>query len=162
MALKICPILNPRSMFRTSLFGKFHQLVRVLTNEALLMVAGNIVPNHSISIEIVKNCYTGLVMLQAPVTFPSLLPSLTSEPDQNHPFTIGGCRSARSHPGKLHFRPEVQKNRIAPSIIRCLRKSFSSLVSIDTRSMQCLLQMFLPVTQSTLRSSVKSYSQEKK
>ena len=42
------------------------------------------------------------------------------------------------------------------------QKLLSYLVSIDTRSMQCLLQMFLPVTQSTLRSSVKSYSQEKK
>ena len=63
MALKKRPILNPRSMFRTSLFGEFHQLVRVLTDEALLMVAGNIVPNHSVSIEIVKDCYTGLVML---------------------------------------------------------------------------------------------------
>ena len=47
-------------------------------------------------------------------------------------------------------------------IIRLLRNSFSFLVSMDTRSMQCLLQMFLPVSQSTLRSLVASYSQEKK
>ena len=27
---------------------------------------------------------------------------------QNHPFSTAGCRSARSHPAKLHLRPPVQ------------------------------------------------------
>ena len=27
---------------------------------------------------------------------------------QNQPFSRAGCRSGRSHPAKLHFRPPVQ------------------------------------------------------
>ena len=32
----------------------------------------------------------------------------TPEPDQNHPFTVGGCRSSLSQPLKSQRRPEVQ------------------------------------------------------
>lgn len=35
-------------------------------------------------------------------------PILAPEPDQNQPFSFGGCKSARSHPAKLHLRPDVQ------------------------------------------------------
>ena len=48
---------------------------------------------------------------------------------QNHPRTIAGFKSSRSHPSKLHFRPEVHVNLCLPVISFCFRKSISSGVS---------------------------------
>jgi hypothetical protein len=52
---------------------------------------------------------------------------------QNHPFTIAGCRSGRSHPAKLHFRPPVQMYGMSPvtNNTRLLREVTSSLVLIS-------------------------------
>lgn len=53
------------------------------------------------------------------------LPILAPDPDQNHPFSFGGCKSGRSHPAKLHLRPDVQMYRTFPREILCLINSFS-------------------------------------
>jgi len=41
-------------------------------------------------------------------------PIFAPEPDQNQPFTLAGTKSGRSHPLKLHFRPDVQMYLIFP------------------------------------------------
>ena len=45
---------------------------------------------------------------QSPVFLWVVGPILAPDPDQNQPFTLGGCRSGRSQPLKLHLRPDVQ------------------------------------------------------
>ena len=58
------------------------------------------------------------VALHGPV---GLVPSsfgkiLTPVGGQNHPLIKDGFKSSRSHPSKLHFRPDVQVNRCWPWI----------------------------------------------
>ena len=48
---------------------------------------------------------------------------------QNQPFTMFGFKSFRSHPSKLHFRPEVHVNLWLPVISFCFKNSISSGVS---------------------------------
>lgn len=48
------------------------------------------------------------VWLQSPELRWVVGPILAPEPDQNQPFTLGGWRSGRLHPLKLHLRPDVQ------------------------------------------------------
>ena len=50
-------------MFRAGLPGEFHQFVAVLTDEPFLVVAGNVVPDSSVPIEVVQHGHTCLIML---------------------------------------------------------------------------------------------------
>lgn len=67
------------------------------------------------------------VALQSPELRWVVGPILAPEPDQNQPFTLGGCRSGRLHPLKLHLRPDVQMYRTLPVIDT--RESFRPYLS---------------------------------
>lgn len=54
------------------------------------------------------------VALQSPELRCVVGPILAPEPDQNQPFMLGGCKSGRSQPLKLHFLPDVQMYRTLP------------------------------------------------
>ena len=47
---------------RTGLPGKLQQVVAVLADEVLLVVAGDVVPHHPVGVEVVEDGQTGLVM----------------------------------------------------------------------------------------------------
>ena len=73
------------------------------------------------------------VALHGPV---GLVPSsfgkiLTPVGGQNHPLIKDGFKSSRSHPSKLHFRPDVQVNRCCPWINLFFRSWISSGVSMN-------------------------------
>lgn len=77
---------------------------------------------------------------------------VTSDPDQNHPLVSIGCKSGRwSQPSKSQSLPEVQIHGISFAARAALIMLFSSAVSMETRSMQCLLQMLRASSQSAAR-----------
>ena len=50
-------------MLRAGLPGEVHELVAVLTDEPLLVVAGDVVPHRPVAIEVVEDGDAGLVLL---------------------------------------------------------------------------------------------------
>merc|ERR1719411_668819 len=57
-------------MLGAGLLGEVHQLVRVLADKPLLVVAGNVVPHRAVSIEVVQHGNASLVMLALDLKFP--------------------------------------------------------------------------------------------
>ena len=143
---------------------KVEQLLAVLADEGLLVVASDVVPLDAIVVEVVQDGQARLTLLrqqedrvffkiriginkkkearsigsvaltsssrlsgcgrpsppvldQSPRARWSVGGILASEPDQNHPLTMVGCKSARLHPSKSHLRPLVQMN-LTPSVAK--------------------------------------------
>lgn len=59
-------------------------------------------------------CPNPPVWLQSPELRCVVGPIFAPEPDQNHPLTLAGTKSGRSHPLKLHFLPDVQMYLMFP------------------------------------------------
>ena len=217
---------------------KVEQLLAVLADEGLLVVASDVVPLDAIVVEVVQDGQARLTLLrqqedrvffkiriginkkkearsigsvaltsssrlsgcgrpsppvldQSPRARWSVGGILASEPDQNHPLTMVGCKSARLHPSKSHLRPLVQMY-LTPSVAKersqsvtdpfrgrenadrgnesnnlqrancCLMNSFSWRVSRLTASMQWRRQTLRASSQSTSNEEVAGCSQLKK
>ena len=50
-------------MFWTCLLSELHQFVRIFTDEPLLVVTSNVMPDDSVAVEVVQNCDACLVVL---------------------------------------------------------------------------------------------------
>ena len=55
---------------RTGLPGYLQEGLAVLTDEVLLVVAGDVVPHHPVSVEVVQHSQAGLVMLPLHLQLP--------------------------------------------------------------------------------------------